>query len=107
MPGKNVLEISQDCISFTYHLMIFQKIKERFELKSTRDKINILGSAHASGLTVQLTNLKTHKIDNSTLKLFNMLQAIRSDQACLFFKKTCLSFNRFSLQMCSWQKKEF
>ena len=54
--------------------MFFWKIKKRFELS----EVSTLTLADASGLTVQSTDAGNHKIDGSTLKLFSMVQAIRS-----------------------------
>ena len=56
--------------------MLFQKIKKRFGLS----KVSILTPADISGRTVWSTNVGTHKIDGSTLKLFSMVQAIRFEK---------------------------
>ena len=48
--------------------MFFWKIKKRFGLLLTKNKLSILTPANALGLTVQSTNVGTHKIDGLTLK---------------------------------------
>ena len=51
--------------------MLFQKIKKGFGLS----KVSTLTPADTSGLTVWLTDAKTHKIDGFTFKPFSMVQA--------------------------------
>ena len=46
-------------------------------------KVSIPIAAKALGLTIWLTNTGTHKIHNSTLKTFSIVQAIRSGKARL------------------------
>ena len=54
-----------------------KKIKKSFGLWSSKSKVGTLTPADTSGLTVQSTDAETHKIDDSTVKLFSMVQAIR------------------------------
>ena len=62
--GKDILDVSQDCVLCIYHPMFFQKIKKRFGLS----EVSTLTPADASGSTAQSTNTGTHKIDGSTFK---------------------------------------
>ena len=57
---------------------LLKKIKKSFGLWSSKSKVNILTLADVSSLTVWSTNAETHKIDDSILKPFSMVQAIRS-----------------------------
>ena len=59
---------------------LLKKIKKSFGLWLPKSEVSILISADASGLTIRSTDVKTHKIDGSTLKPFSMVQAIKSKQ---------------------------
>ena len=70
--SEDISEIPQDCILCNYYPMFFWKIKKRFALWLTRSKVSILTPADdPSGLMIQSTNARTHKLNAPTLKLFN------------------------------------
>ena len=62
--GEDIPDVPQDCVSCTYHLIFFRKIKKRFGLS----KVSTLTPADASGPIVRSTNVRIHKIDGTTLK---------------------------------------
>ena len=69
MANEDIPEVSQDCVPCTYNMILFQKMKKGLGLS----KVSTLTPVDTSGLTVQLTNTGTHKIDSPTLKLFSMV----------------------------------
>ena len=62
--GKDIPEVPQDCVLYTYHPMLSQKIKKGFGLS----KVSTLTPADASGPMVWSTNAGTHKINGFIFK---------------------------------------
>ena len=62
---------------------------KRFGLWPTKSEVSTLTPADALGLTVQLTDAETYKIDGPTLKPFSRVQVEdKLKKARLFFEKT-------------------
>ena len=56
--GKDIPNVSRDCVLCTYHPMFFRKIKKKFGLWLTRSKVSTPTPADASGPTVWLTDAR-------------------------------------------------
>ena len=89
--GEDIPEVLPDCVPCIYHPIFFWDIKKSFEFWSPESEVSTLTPADASGLTVQSTNVGTHKIDGPILKLFSRVQVEdKLKEARLLFEETFL-----------------